>query len=286
MPSEFNERFTKFVDKMDGRSMHHKFTMISAVTYISPEYLRKYYVTPGDRTKDEAKMIENKNRVLAPDPRSGHLERIAEYFGVSPDYLMGDTETKEEIKSTLQKLIEDEESDANIAIEEGLLQARKSKYWYTYKTALNWLLTDLVEDSTGQRDEDNPEFLLLYYIGKYLQSLDFEKITISHDVIEEAKLLSKHNNPPKDLVEKLLSSLVNECAVDTTAGNDQYLEQIVDQLKVVKECARPNQKAVLAVLKVLAEEHGGSVTIVDDEQVPALREAIECGAYNKEYPED
>lgn len=283
--SNFNTRFTELVNQVNGTSMTDRLTKVAKGTYINPKYLRKYYLAPGDKKEDEAKKIENKNRVLAPDPQSGHLERIAEYFGVSPDYLMGDTETKVEIKSALQKLIEDEERNTNIVIEEGLLQARNSKYWYIYKTALDWLLTDLIAESTGKRDEDNPEFLLLYYIGRYIQPLRFEKITVPHDVIEEAMLLSKHTDLTKAQVKQLLSSLTNEYAVDTTADNSRYLEQIIDQLKIIKESAQPGQKAALTVIKHEAEERGGSCTVVDDEQTPAVRKAMDCGAYDLEYPE-
>ena len=123
-------------------------------------------------------------------PSRDTIDKLASFFNVAPDYLVGKCDIKMNVTSALLSLVADEKCDGNIALEEGLLQAKESKYWSSYKATLSWLLTETTREQTKS---DTPEFLLLHRIGQYLFRPAFrERVTIPRDIIEEAKLLKKH----------------------------------------------------------------------------------------------
>lgn len=286
IPSAFNARFTQLVDeKVEGMSLEHKLHIIQKHTGIYHRTLRRYYLAKTDfaNIADEVNRVNQRNRQHMASIET--IDKLSRYFNVPFEYLAGTRDTKVNTTSVLSALVTDGVHDGNAALEEGLIEARASKYWLSYKTTLSWLLTDL---SDNPENMDNPEFLLLYSIGEYLfRPTRPKRVVLPEEIIKQAELLRKRGKQDPDLVAQLLTAITGSYEEMESEDDidEKYLEKIVEQLKAVRAEVKTSQNLALSVMKAYAEKHGGSITFADGDISPEAREAFSSCDYEYAYRE-
>lgn len=254
--------------------MSQRLKYVAEKTGIPAGTLRKYYVAENDYD-------EKTNRFKG---TSGvRIAKLAELFGVNASYLSGKSKIKQTVQPKLLSVFQEESLGLDDELEEGLIAARNSRYWPQYRFALTRLLTNTHEENGAG---GTPEFALLYYLALYLgRPFDEYQVTVPYDLLEEASKLLKHQNINDGASRAILSRLMSEKYIQPVDEDAKWLEKVVDQLKPAREAVRALHQDMYKMMAEVAEGHAGAVAFVDDESAPDIHQAIDCGAYEKEFKE-
>jgi len=220
MASVFNQRFTELANAMEEKTLYKKWDLINAKTGIPPKSLRKYYVAPNDD-------MFTSNRVLM--PKTETIKALADFFGVSLDYLSGESDIPNLNHDVILKA--EKKRGLTSTILQGIEKIDTLPDKAIYIRALEYMMDDEAYKSDGERKP----FHLLYLIGKYFTHLAFQQETaVSLETMRELQvILTRQNITPATLRDML--SKVTEGATERPANpSSKYLEEIVTELKAMR----------------------------------------------------
>lgn len=261
--STFNERFTELANETKEKSLYKKLRAIETATGIPATTLRKYYISPKD---DELKNPDNRIKM----PKIEVITKLAAYFQVSMQYLSGESDVRNADVNAILK------SKSAIGIVdvviENVMAINDFTTRSTYITGLEYLLQDIQGD---RKDDTRQPYHLLYLIGKYFTYLHGlrQSVVSPADIKDLQLILSRQNVTPatmKDMLEKISSSSTDQ----ESDPSLQLLNEIMDELKVVRSHIDQMQEVVLKALVEECKKQAGNTIDITDLDKSALDHAF------------
>lgn len=220
--SVFNERFTELADKMEEKSLYKKWQRISKETGIPETTMRKYYVAATD---DENKDKRNRTSL----PKTETIKALADFFGVSLDYLSGESDIPSLNHDVILKA--EKKRGLTSTILQGIEKIDTLPDKAIYIRALEYMM----DDGAYKSDGEHKPFHLLYLIGKYFTHLAFQQETaVSLETMRELQVILTRQNITQATLRDMLSKVTEGATEQPANPSSKYLEEIMAELQAMR----------------------------------------------------
>lgn len=178
------------------------------------------------------------------NPTLDTLTALADYFGVSVSYLVGESDSRDLKTQSVYQELKAYGFTVDMVDSLKVIQDKPSREKRLCQMALGFLLSDLGSDITG-------EFPLLKSVGIYLTRLsDTGKRTVSAFDLDNLKQAILGNNLKPDELSRLVTELAkteNEYSIENLDG--YYINDIIHELKKVREKLDETEKVIFKEMK-------------------------------------
>lgn len=262
MTSTFNERFTELANEMDETSQYKKWEVLARETGIPQKTLRKYYIGKHDDDDKE-------NRITM--PKLDVIIKLADYFKVDPLYLAGYSDVR---NADVNAILKAKNATGIVdVLLENVMTINDYTTRSTYIIGLAYLLQDIQGD--GKNDTRQP-YHLLYLIGKYFTYLHgLRQSVVSPADIKDLQLILSRQNVTPATMKDMLEKIANGSTDQESDPSLQLLNEIMDELKVVRSYIDQMQEVVLKALVEQCKKQERNTIDITDLDESALDYAIE-----------